>query len=207
MIEHLRGTLIHAEPGHVVVECAGVGYGLAVSEFTQRALPPVGAEVHLFVHTQMRENEISLCGFASADERALFQILIDVQGIGPRMALAILSTLSPDELIHAVLEEDLPILTSVTGIGTKTAKRLVVELREPLRRIRRPAKAASEPVEDEEGPMVAGVTREMREAAVAALISLGTKPAVAVRAVSRASRTLTEEPSVEALVKEGLRHR
>jgi Holliday junction DNA helicase RuvA len=207
MIEHLRGTLLLSEPGHVVIECGGVGYGVEVPHSTQRDLPPVGSAVGLFIHTLMRESEITLCGFATPAERSLFLTLIEVQGIGPRMSLALLSALPAEDLVRAILEEDLALLTSLPGIGTKTAKRLVVELREPLRRLGLPVSAAAPTSEEEEGAFVPGVTREMREAAVAALIGLGAKPAVAVRAVSKAARVLAEEPSVEALVKEGLRHR
>jgi Holliday junction DNA helicase RuvA len=209
MIEHLRGTLITREPGHLVVDCAGVGYGLEVPHSTLQALPQVGSEVRLHVHFQMRESEIALCGFATEEERALFRALVGVQSIGPKMGLAMLSTLSVDDLVHAILDEDVTLLTSISGIGKRTAERLVVELREPLRKMdlrpaRRTVAAASE---DTEAVPAVGVTREMRDAAVAALVELGTKPAVAARAVTKAAKALTEQPSVEALVKEGLRLR
>ncbi len=204
MIEHLRGTLITREEGHVVIECGGVGYGLDVSRTTLSQLPAEGAEAQIFVHTQMRESEIALCGFATGTERALFRTLLGVPSIGPKVALVILSTLAPDELAQAVLTEDLPVLTSVSGIGAKTAKRMVVELREAMRKI--PLDGAPM-LELEESALVPGLTREMRDAAVNALIQLGTKPVVAARAVGRAAKALTEEPSVELLVKEGLKHR
>jgi len=208
MIEHLRGNLILKEPGHVVVECAGVGYGLQVPHSTFQVLPDVGAEVALWVHFQMRETEIALCGFATEAERALFRTFIGVQSIGPKLALVLLSTLTPDELIHAVLEQDLTLLTSVPGIGKKTAERIVIELREPLRKIAKAAKpTASAEADDLEGEPVDGISRDMRDQAVASLIALGTKPAIAARAIQKATRTLTDEPTVETLVKEGLRHR
>lgn len=206
MIEHLRGTLITKEPGHVVVECGGVGYGLEVPHSTFQALPAEGTEARLFVHLQMRESEIALFGFATVQERRLFRIALGVPSIGPKLALVLLSTLTIAELIRAVREGDMALLTSVPGIGKRTAERLIVELREPLARIA--GGLVSElPLAEAEGEPVPGLTREMRDQAVQSLIALGTKPAVAARAVSKAARLLTEPPSVETLVKEGLRQR
>lgn len=209
MIEILRGLLITRELGHIVVDCAGVGYGLDVPDSTLQVLPQMGSEVQLFVHLQMRENEIALCGFATEVERTLFRALVGVQSIGPKMALAMLSALSVNDLVFAILEDDLALLTTVPGIGKRTAERLVVELREPLRRMGlHPApREVAEASGNHEAEPTVGVTREMREAAVAALVELGAKPAVAARAVSKAAKALTEKPSVEGLVVEALRLR
>jgi Holliday junction DNA helicase RuvA len=209
MIEHLRGTLLTREPGHVVVECAGVGYGVEIPHSTYTSLPAQGEEVQLFIHFQMREDEISLKGFATERERRLFRILVSVQSVGPKMALGILSTLTADELVAAVASGDIRLLTSIPGVGKRTAERLVVELKEKLRKLEAPTGRVKTEIgaDDLEAGFAPGVTRDMRDAAVSALIELGSKPAIAARAVTRAARGLSEEPSVEALVKEGLKLR
>jgi Holliday junction DNA helicase RuvA len=207
MIEQLRGTLALSEPGHVVIDCGGVGYGVAVPHSTYKVLPAVGEEARLLVHAHMRESELTLFGFATTTERRLFKALINVQSIGPKLALVLLSSLAPDELVRAIQEGDLTLLTSVPGIGKRTAERLCVELREPLTKVFQAMSlpGATSPAEPEE--VVPGITSAMRDQAVQTLSALGTPPAVAARAISKAAKTITEKPSVEALVKEGLRHR
>ncbi len=204
MIELLRGTVVSREHNHVVLDCAGVGYGLEVPHSTFLSLPEEGAEARLLVHFRMSESEISLYGFATELERRLFRALLGVQSIGPKLALVLLSTLPAGEMIRAIREENLVVLTSVPGIGEKTAKRLCVELRGPLTKI---AEAMPPGPGEAEGEIAPGITRAMRDQAVAALVQLGTKPAHAVKAVSRGARTLAGEPTVERLIVESLRHR
>jgi holliday junction DNA helicase RuvA len=205
MIEMLRGIVAVREHNHVVLDCGGVGYGLEVPHSTFLALPEEGREARLLVHFKVTESEMSLFGFATELERRLFRVLMSVQGIGGKLALVLLSTLAAEDMIRAIREEDLVVLTSVPGIGEKTAKRLCVELREPMRKIAEtmPAPAAEEP----DGEIAPGITRAMRDQAVTALAQLGTKPAVAVKAVSKACRMIGGDVSVEKLIVESLRQR
>jgi Holliday junction DNA helicase RuvA len=133
VIARLRGTLIERDLAAVVVECAGVGYDVAVSGTTLSALPDVGAEVVLRVYTHASENRIALYGFASERERELFDLLITVKNVGPSTALAILSGVaSPDSLARMIAGGDLAGLVKIKGVGKKTAELLVVELKDRL---------------------------------------------------------------------------
>jgi Holliday junction DNA helicase RuvA len=133
VIAHLRGRVIDSDAESAVVDVAGVGYQVLVSGATAAALPPVGAEVALHVHSHFVKDEpIRLYGFADADERRLFQTLLSVQGVGPRVALAILSGLAQDELVRAISAGDVARLTQVKGVGRKIAERLALELREKI---------------------------------------------------------------------------
>jgi Holliday junction DNA helicase RuvA len=148
VIAHLHGTLIENDGETTVVDVAGVGYLVWVSAATLGALPPVGAEVRLHIHSHFVADEpMRLYGFADAGERRLFQTLISVQGVGPRVALAILAGLPPGELVRAISGGDVARLTQIKGVGRKIAERLTVELREkitavPVGRAGAPAPAA-----------------------------------------------------------------
>ena len=133
MIGSLRGTLLdRPTTGEVIVEVGGVGYRASLPTSTLSGLGPVGAEVFLHVHTHVREDAIVLYGFAHADERRCFEALLGAHGVGPSLALAILSALSPAALSTAVLEDDLATLCLVPGVGKKTAQRLLLELKARL---------------------------------------------------------------------------
>lgn len=132
MIASLKGTLLVKEQGHLVVEVGGVGYRVVVSTRTAERLPAVGAPVTLHIHTAVREDDISLYGFLEATEQALFERLITVNGVGCRSALTILSGMEPAALIEAIRREDLVRLTSISGIGKKTAERMIVDLKDKL---------------------------------------------------------------------------
>ncbi|MGH7912813.1 MAG: Holliday junction branch migration protein RuvA [Candidatus Dormibacteraceae bacterium] len=133
MIGSLRGVLAaRAAGGEVVVEVGGVGYRVSVTTGTAAALGPAGSDVHLYVHTHVREDAIVLYGFAHDDERRCFEALIGAHGVGPALALAILSSLSPAALSTAVLEDDAETLCAVPGIGRKTAARLLIDLKARL---------------------------------------------------------------------------
>ena len=133
MIGSLSGTLA-ARPAEaeVLVEVGGVGYRVSVSPPTAAALGPMGSEVRLFVHTHVREDAIVLYGFAHDDERRCFEVLLGAHGVGPALALAILSQLSPAALTTALLEEDANALCAVPGVGRKTAARLLIDLKSRL---------------------------------------------------------------------------
>lgn len=133
MIAHLRGRLFEKSVESVVLEVSGVGYAVAISAAAERALGPAGAEARLWIyshHTQ--DGGVSLFGFTDREERALFETLLGVQGVGPKVALAILSGLPPSELTKAIAGADVARLTQIRGVGRKTAERLAVELRDKL---------------------------------------------------------------------------
>jgi Holliday junction DNA helicase RuvA len=132
MIATVRGTVVARRPENVVVECSGVGYRLAVSAHTLQQVPPKGEEVFLHSHLIMRDDAIQLYGFASEDERDLFLMLIGVQGVGPKMALAVLSGGTTGELLNAIAAGDAARFQAVPGIGKRTAERVIVELREKV---------------------------------------------------------------------------
>lgn len=132
MIAHLRGTLFAKTPGQAIVEAGGVGYDVTISVPTFTALPREGAEVSLFIHTQVREDILALFGFLDRDEKRLFERLITVSGVGPKLAITILSGLNPERTVTAIRAQDHATLTRIPGVGKKLAERLVVELKEKL---------------------------------------------------------------------------
>ena len=132
MIALLTGKVALRRAGHVVVDCHGVGYRLAVSAQTLRAVPAIGGEVSLHTHLIVRDDALALFGFASEEERDLFLMLLGVQSVGPKMALALLSGGPPRELLGALAAGDTARLQAVPGIGKRTAERIIVELREKV---------------------------------------------------------------------------
>ncbi len=132
MIAHLRGKLLHKEPGQAIVEAAGVGYDVVISVPTFTSLPSVGTETSLHIHTQVSEDQIALFGFLEREEKRLFERLITVSGVGPKLAIKILSGLSPERTVQAIRAQDHAQLTRIPGVGKKLAERLVVELKDKL---------------------------------------------------------------------------
>jgi holliday junction DNA helicase RuvA len=132
MIAHLRGKLLAKHPNQAIVETAGVGYDVTISVPTFSDLPEAGAEVALHIHTHVREDTIALYGFLRSSEKSLFEKLITVSGIGPKLAITILSGMAADEMVGAIRGNDVARLTRIPGIGKKTAERLVLELRDKL---------------------------------------------------------------------------
>jgi Holliday junction DNA helicase RuvA len=132
MIGRLRGCLIQKSPGHALIECGGVGYVCAISLGTYGALPEEGREVILQVETLLRENDLSLLGFATQEERQLYRLLVKVDGVGPKLALAALGSLPLAELLQAIRGRDVKTLCRVPGVGKKTAEKLCFELSEKL---------------------------------------------------------------------------
>lgn len=132
MIGRLRGDIAEKTADYVLIDVGGVGYDVAVTPRTVATLPAVGQPAVLHTHLHVREDVMALYGFAGADERDIFQILIGVSGVGPKLALAILATLSPDDLRQLVLSEDVSALTAVPGIGQRSAQKLILELRPKL---------------------------------------------------------------------------
>jgi holliday junction DNA helicase RuvA len=132
MIAHLRGKLIAKQPGQAIVDAGGVGYDVAISIPTFTALPSVGAETSLHIHTQVSEDQIALYGFLDPGEKRLFERLITVSGVGPKLAIKMLSGLSPERTVQAIRAQDHAQLVRIPGVGKKLAERLVVELKDKL---------------------------------------------------------------------------
>jgi Holliday junction DNA helicase RuvA len=185
MIAHLRGKLLSKHPNQIVLETAGVGYELNISVPTFSGLPAISSEVALHVHTHVREDLIALYGFLRPEEKQLFEKLITVSGIGPKLAITILSGMAADELAAAIRSNDLMRLTKIPGIGKKTAERMVLELRDKLP----PVTGASAPT------MPAMNATE--EDVLSALLNLGYQRAAAEKALANVAKgaAKAEKPS------------
>jgi len=197
MIGRLTGKVLEHSPGEILLDVGGVGYALQIPLSTFYSLADRGSgAVSLHVHTHVREDTLSLYGFATIDERTMFTRLIAISGIGPRVALAILSGIGVEELRVAVMNGDRARLQRIPGIGRKTAERLLLELGDRLKAPRRRG-------QDEVGATgVAG--GEIQTDAVSALVNLGYSEDVAARAVSTAASTLGPDPSLEAVLRSAL---
>lgn len=200
MIAHLRGRLLEKRPDHVVLETGGVGYAALIPLTTFTRLPPAGAEAALHVHTYVREDQLSLFGFATPGERDLFRCLIEVRGIGPRLALALLSGLEPDALVRALAGGDVTRLSGIPGVGRKTAERLILELKDRLPKALRVV-PAGEAAETPTGP--AGTDPDDL---LSALLNLGFPAARAESAVRLAVQEAPPGTVFEELVRLALRH-
>src|ERR1700736_6244016 len=132
MIAHLRGRLLSKTPNQAIVECAGVGYDVTISVATFSALPSEGAEATLHIHTHVREDQLALFGFSEKQEKRLFEKLLTISGIGPKLAVTVLSGISSDRLVTAIRSGDHATLTRIPGIGKKTSERVVLELQDKL---------------------------------------------------------------------------
>jgi holliday junction DNA helicase RuvA len=191
MIGTLRGTLVdRPAPGEVIVEVGGVGYRASVPTSLASGLGGHGSEVFLHVHTHVREDAIVLYGFAHADERRCFEALLGAHGVGPSLALAILSSMSPAALSTAVLEDDIDTLCRVPGVGKKTAARLLLELKARL----------DLPTLGGDGPVPEGATSSRGEVRLA-LVELGYGPEE-IRGVMDA---VDDDGPVEEMVRTALR--
>jgi Holliday junction DNA helicase RuvA len=182
MIASVRGEVLVRRPDHVVVEASGVGYRLAVSTETLKSVPAHGQDAVLHAHLVAREDALSLYGFASEDERDLFLQLISVNGVGPKVALAVLSGGAPRELLRAIATGDAKRFQAVPGIGKRTAERIIVELREKI------ADALDEAA-------LAGAAEETEPRALAreGLVNLGYSPAEAGKLLNGAEGDSAEE--------------
>ena len=146
MIGYLRGTILEKHPNQVIVEAGGVGYDVTIPVSTFSALPAAGAEVRLRIHTHVREDTLALYGFLTVDEKMLFEKLIGVTGIGPKLAVTVLSGLGTAELVAAIRQGLVEHLVRIPGVGKKTAERMVLELREKMEMLGAGAVAAPSPV-------------------------------------------------------------
>ena len=194
MIAHLRGTILEKHPNRVVVDVGGVGYDVAVPLSTFYGLGDAGQQVALRVHTHVREDALALFGFASALELDLFERLIGISGIGPKLGLAVLSGIEPQELIGAIQRGDLTRLTAIPGVGKKTSERIVLELKDRL-----PKAQAVQAASD------AGDAPVLRDDLVSALINLGYHRPLAEKAVDAALKVAGRDAGFERTLKQALR--
>ena len=192
MIARLTGTLAETAADHAVIDVGGVGYLVQASARTLEAIGAVGGQVMLYTEMQVREDSMTLFGFGSAGERDWFRLLTGVQGVGGKVALAILSVLPPDDLHRAVAGGDAAMVARANGVGPKLAARIVNELKD---------KAGGVAL----GPAGAAAPRGVGADAVSALLNLGFKPAEANAAVNAANDELGGEAGLDALVRLALR--
>ncbi|MEO5937205.1 MAG: Holliday junction branch migration protein RuvA, partial [Terriglobales bacterium] len=170
---HLRGRLLSKQPNQAIIEAGGVGYDLTISIPTFTQLPNAGGEVALHVHTHVREDALALFGFLKIEEKRLFEKLIGVSGIGPKLGITILSGMSTEFMVSAIRGNDVAQLTKIPGIGKKTAERMILELRDKLDTfVAAPAAAKITPVEED---------------VLSALVNLGYQRASAEKAVEKAA--------------------
>src|SRR5258707_12000311 len=150
MIAHLRGKLISKHPNQAIVEAGGVGYDVVISVPTFSELPALNVEVSFFIHTHVREDALALFGFLKLNEKQLFEKLLSVSGIGPKLAITILSGMPTDAMVAAIQGNNVAALTRIPGIGKKTAERMVLELRDKLESFGvAPSAAIASPVEED----------------------------------------------------------
>ncbi|MBU2234635.1 MAG: Holliday junction branch migration protein RuvA [Pseudomonadota bacterium] len=197
MIARISGILIQKSVTHCVVDVHGTGYRIIVPLSTFYELPKEDQPVVLHVHTHVREDAISLYGFHTREEREVFQMMISVSGIGPKLAVNILSGIAAGELVRAVTEEDLKRLTGIPGVGKKTAERMILELKD---------KAAKLVRDDVTVCTVAVKTGDqVKEDALSALVNLGYKGSAVKDVVERIMKEAPETPSLDQLLKQALR--
>lgn len=193
MFYSLKGLLIHTEPGIAVVECGGVGYKCFTTMNTQRVLPQTGTQATLFTHLNVREDAIDLFGFATQGELNCFKMLTSVSGVGPKVGLAILSELAPEQVAMAIASGDSKTLTRAPGVGSKLAQRIILELKDKLKKI-----GAGEEV-----TAAAGVVSAAGNAAEAvnALSVLGYAPSDVAPVVARFDSSLPVEELIRLSLK------
>jgi holliday junction DNA helicase RuvA len=178
MIASLRGALLEKRPNQIVIDVHGVGYDVAIPISTYSALPDTGAEVSVRVHTHVREDAIALFGFLSADEKMLFEKLISVSGIGPKLGITVLSGLAATDLTNAIRSGDIQKLTRIPGVGKKTAERIVLELRDKVDLVA----GAATPVSTEKSTPFTDIEHDV----LSALINLGCQRPAAETAIRKA---------------------
>jgi holliday junction DNA helicase RuvA len=191
MIAHLRGTLLSKHPNQAVVETGGVGYDVTITVPTFSDLPGPGSEVALHIHTHVREDQIALYGFLRPAEKLLFEKLITVSGIGPKLAITILSGMAADEMVGAIRGNDIVRLTRIPGIGRKTAERMVLELRDKLPQVSPASEVAT--------PALSGTEEDV----LSALVNLGYQRAAVERALFLVKKN-NKDGTFEGMFREAL---
>lgn len=204
MIAQLKGTVAEIGADFAVIDCAGVGYLAQCSGRTLGALPPVGRPATLHVETLLREDSLRLLGFADRAERDVYRLLVTVQGVGPRIALAILSTLSADEVLAAIAAADKATIARADGVGPKLAQRIALELKDKagalfIGRMGQAAAPGAQPVPSADG--ISGAAAD----AISALVNLGYRQTEAFTAIAQVAQTLGARATVDALIRAGLK--
>ena len=192
MIAFIKGVLEQKEPNRAIVDVNGIGYEILIPISTYEGLPSVGDPVKLYTYQLVRENEMSLFGFLTEDELTVFKLVLTVSGAGPKAALGILSKISPAQFRSAILKEDVGTLKSAPGIGSRTAQRLILELKDKVQSL-----------PEAEGEIEREVDRIAQ--AIAALVELGSNRRVAESAVYQASQILGREARLEEIIRLALR--
>ena len=196
MISYIKGTLVEKTPARLVVEVGDLGYEVLIPLSSYDVLGEEGSQVLVYTHFHVREDSHQLFGFATKKERRLFEMLISVSGIGPRSALTILSGVSVDDFCGAIMREEVSFLTAISGVGRKTAQRLIVELKGRVSELEVEVVGAAGTVS----------TRDAVSEAVRALMSLGfTRPA-ARKAVEKCVDSAAGDIGIEELIRGALRH-
>ena len=195
MISYIRGELVSAGEDKIIVEAGGIGYGIFMPSKTIGLLPAAGNEVKIHTYLNVREDAMQLFGFLTRDDLEVFRLLITVSGIGPKGGLAVLGTLTADELRFAVMSGDAKAITAAPGIGKKTAERLIIELKDKLK--------LEDMLEREENfPDTGMISEDARTEAVQALVALGYSSAESLRAVRSVN---LENATAEEVLKEALK--
>jgi holliday junction DNA helicase RuvA len=195
MIALLTGKIAYKAPDFIILDVNGVGYRVQIPFSTYYALPAEGTTVSLQIHTSVKEDAINLYGFRTQQEKELFQLLIGVSGVGPKLANGILSNSQPSELAESIVGGNLARLSAIPGIGKKTAERLVLELKEKVKKL---GMAHAEPAT---APVAA--KQEIREDVLSALINLGYKESVVQKALGEIK--IAEDATVESILKQALK--
>jgi Holliday junction DNA helicase RuvA len=195
MIAHLRGTLLEKHPNQVILDVQGVGYDVVIPVSAFSSLPDKGSSVSLFIHTHVREDAIALFGFVSASDKSLFEKLINVSGIGPKLAITALSGLSAQDLASAIRSGSIEQLVRIPGVGKKTAERMVLELRDKLDLLGGPAVSPAQPK---------STFSQDEEDVISALMNFGAARSAAEAAISKA-RSGTESNSFDDLFRRALK--
>ncbi len=194
MYDYIRGRMISKSPTHIIIESAGIGYFINIPLSTYDKIPDQG-DAKIFTQMFIREELMTMFGFATIDERSIFRLLISISGIGPKIALAILSGSPLNDFKEAIIKEDVNTIKKIKGIGKKTAERIVLEL-----------KGAMKDVSQQQGSKEEKTENNQIEDAVMALVSLGYVRATAEKAVDNALKTFNTEDGIEALVRLALKN-
>lgn len=193
MITYIVGELTYIDNNTIILEACGVGYEITVSESVIPSLPGIGSSIKIYTYQNVKEDALDLYGFLTMDDLKIFKQLITVNGIGPKGALSILSVISPDELRLAVISDDVKKIQSAPGIGSKTAQKLIIELKDKLK-----IEDVVYDLHDEKD-----IVKSVRDEAVSALISLGYSNSESVSAVS--ALVITENMTSEDILKQALK--
>jgi len=195
MIAHLKGQLTYKSPEHTIVDVNGVGYLVFTPLSTYYALPSIGQTVSLKIHTRVREDEFKLFGFLTEEEQTIFQKLITINKVGPRLALGILSGMSPKDLLSAVMNNDYAKLSTIPGVGKKTAERLTMEMKDKLADMTLEMDRSTDYIPTKQG---------FYDDALSALLNLGYKKPEAEKALKTIYSQNGKDAGLEEIIKESL---